>query len=372
MTKDEFKTIIQIQKRGGATLEQAKTIIAPMIDMTGVMEYSEAFELLDKLYKGGPETLSSRIQGYIDSVTECDINVTILDNMLGIVTERDKANRRQIMKRLVEDGHLLKTKSGIFTKESGDAPEIDIDNFDSDAYIKDIKLPFGLHNFVKVFPKNIIMFAGKSNSGKSTILCNILKLNNASGLPMTYFNSEMGGEELKDRIENLKLDKRNFDIREWDGLFASVIKPNNINVIDYLELTENYFRVAQEFKDYTKKLKRGIVIVAMQKKGDVVLADGKKNKYMLADGGDKGIAKPRLYLSVDYDETEHHYVMTVIKHKNPLLRHPLHPEEWVYMNNWKWRFRCINGVDIEIIEDPPKLKELRELVRRTGMPVIQS
>jgi len=354
LTKEEFKTIMQIQKRGGATLEQAKTIIAPMIDMTGIMEYPEAFELLDKLYKGGPEPLSQRIATYIDSVTTSDINVTILDNMLSIVTERDKANRRQIMKRMAEDNLIIKDKSGIYFKISDEAPIIDIDTVDPDAVVP-IKLPFNLDYFVKIYPKNLIVIAGSTDAGKSTIAFNILKLNNDSKMEVVGFNSEMGGEELKQRIDAMGLEQRNFVVRERDSDFSRVMRANAINVIDYLEITDNFYLVGEEFKKYTAKLKKGVAVVAMQKKFNAEMAYG----------AEPTMNKSRLYLTVDWNKQEKVHVLKVKKAKNPRMVHPLQ-DRWVYIKDWEWTFRCINGVDIEIITEPEPIHELRDLVRRTG------
>lgn len=84
------------------------------------------------------------------------------------------------------------------------------------------------------------------------------------------------------------------------GNFADVIRPDCINIIDYTELTEDIYMVADYLKVIHEKLESGIAVVALQKKIGA----------HLGRGAEFSLEKPRLYLSMDAGKT------TIVKAKN--------------------------------------------------------
>lgn len=107
-----------------------------------------------------------------------------------------------------------------------------------------------------------------------------------------YFNSEMGATELKLRLQNFEdvtLDDWKMNAWERSGNFADVIKPDAINVIDFLEVHEDFWKVGGMLKDIHDKLKQGIAVVALQK----------SKEKEIGRGGDMGLEMPRLYLTID-------------------------------------------------------------------------
>ena len=115
-----------------------------------------------------------------------------------------------------------------------------------------IKLPFGLHDLYIPMPKNVVLVAGASDAGKTAFLLNICALNFKSGMKIRYLSSEMGAAELRDRIEKFKdveLDAwRQVDFRERSEGFHDLIDPDGLNVIDFLEIHDNFFQVAGKIR----------------------------------------------------------------------------------------------------------------------------
>ena len=107
-----------------------------------------------------------------------------------------------------------------------------------------------------------------------------------------YFSSEMGAMEFRDRLS--KFDDMNFadwakvSFKERAGNFADVIDPDGINIIDFLELHDNFYIVGGLIKAIFDKLKFGIAVIALQKPG------GRDEGV----GGEKSKEKARLYLSM--------------------------------------------------------------------------
>ena len=160
-----------------------------------------------------------------------------------------------------------------------------------------IKLPLNIHNFVKIFPGNIIVLAGASNIGKTSFLLETIRLNQWSN-ETYYFNSEMGPSELKSRLmlfdDVIKLDAWNFTAIERSSNFSDIIKPGAVNIIDFMEVYDDFWKVGGWIRDIHLKLYGGIAIIAIQKK-----ASTKKETQNYGRGGELTLEKPRLYLAMD-------------------------------------------------------------------------
>lgn len=231
----------------------------------------------------------------IFSVTEC------YNELQGVTGVTKRNNYRVILNRLKHQGVIEKAgnKDGVFRRVEHIAEKIDWEN----ATDEDVKLfwPFEIEEYVKTYPKNIIVIGGASNAGKTAFLLNFCNLN-ADKKDIFYFSSEMGAIELKQRIVKFE-NKENFkkiNFYERASNFADIIKPDKINIIDYLEITEDFYLVARFLKDIFDKLTTGVAIVALQKKPG----------QQIAVGGHGSLEKARLYLAMDSGRIE------IVKGKN--------------------------------------------------------
>lgn len=215
-----------------------------------------------------------------------------LDRDLGIVTPDQKHNRRTVTYRLREakkleshprDNKLMRwvnvqVRLVDFKRAGGKSPLA-------------VRYPFHIEQYFNTFPGNIIVLAGAADAGKTAFLLNFVYLNQ-SDFSIYYQSSEMGETELASRLEKfegIRLDEWNFTVEERSRDFADVIRPDCINIIDYMELSADSWNVAEYLRQIHDKLQGGIAIVALQK----------KRGAELGRGSDFGLEKPRLYLTMD-------------------------------------------------------------------------
>ena len=162
-----------------------------------------------------------------------------------------------------------------------------------------VNLPLGLETLgIQVMPGNIIVVAGESNAGKTSILLNIVYDNlktlspeNGKYETIHYFSSEMGPQELSTRVSAFKK-----PIALWSGmkaiertsLFHQVIDPCGLNIIDFMEVHNEFYLVGEWIRCIHEKLKDGVCVIALQK----------KSGSDFGRSGEISLEKPRLYLSI--------------------------------------------------------------------------
>lgn len=246
-------------------------------------------------------TLSDEVLEYALSTTGNFMSTDVY-NCLQLSTRDEKKNVSIILKRLCEKRIIERygNKNGHFRRVENDMEAIDI--IDEIPKGIDIKLPFNLHKLVKLLPKNIIVFAGASDAGKTAWLLNIVK-DNIDKFKIKYFSSEMGAIELASRLQGFEdLDKRKLKGVFWERScdFQDVIDPDGINIIDFLEIHDEFYKVGAIIKLIFDKLKNGLCFIALQKNPGT--------EYGL--GGARSIEKARLYVSIDPNKAK------IIKAKN--------------------------------------------------------
>lgn len=227
---------------------------------------------------------------------------------LHLVTGSDKNTARQALLRMEKEGRLEKCgdKRGCYRLVDTTAEELRWWEADT-ANIVPLELPFDLHKQVTIFHKTIIIVAGVTDSGKTAYLLNTA-LQNKNKLRVNYFSMEMPEQELKKRLERFKelelidnMDEwRNVIFMERPNNFHQVIKPDEVNIIDYLDITKEFWQVADQISEIYNKLKKGVAIIALQKK--------QGQEYGL--GGHFSAFRSRLYIAMDKNE------LKVVKAKN--------------------------------------------------------
>jgi hypothetical protein len=127
----------------------------------------------------------------------------------------------------------------------------------------------------------------------TSFLLNVLK-DNKGKLPIRYITSEMSKSEFKKRFASFAI-PLNFwkqdsmtDYIKKSSDFHTVIKPEALNIIDYMEFRDSdYTKGAEYLTQIHDKLTTGIAIVAVQKK------EGQR----MPRSGDMIVEKPRLAIS---------------------------------------------------------------------------
>jgi len=232
-------------------------------------------------------------------------------------------------KRLVELGKLepLRNRSGMYRYIDGKMDEIDFINVDTRPF--PIKYPFDVHELVDTYKKSLVVLAGEPNAGKTAYLLN-LAYKNRDEKP-DYFTSEMGGAEL-----HIRLKKFNHPFSEWQkirfiaksGDFKDVINPNGLNIIDYLEVSKDFYEIGGMLTDIFNNLDEGVAVVAIQK------PKGRE----IGVGGERTLDKARLYMSIEPG------ILKIVKGK-------LWRQECVNPNGMSIRWTLGGGANFKIIKD---------------------
>lgn len=174
-----------------------------------------------------------------------------LDRLLGIGELQPIGSRRGWYRRIDRSLHIIDYRSASTEEFS-------------------LRLPFRLHERVKVFPKTLIVISGEKNTGKTAVCLNVVKLNQNRGREIYYFSSEMLAPEMRVRLEafpDVPLDDWNFVPVHRVSDFAHVIQPEAINIIDFLEIYDKFWEVGRMMTDIWNALGGGVAIVCVQKSG---------------------------------------------------------------------------------------------------------
>ena len=223
------------------------------------------------------------------------INLQTVYNCLQVSTREEKKNVSIILKRLSEgDDRILEKVSGGMTGTykiiNKDLKKIDlVDRSDLHGELF-VKFPFGIESLIKPMPKCVYVIAGETDSGKSAYLMNFAK-KNVDDYLVHYFSTEMGKQEFLDRADHFWPNAGahpNFNFYERYEDFDQVIFPDDINIIDYLEVFSDFYKMAGLIKQIGKSLRNGIAFIALQK------PKGREE----GEGGERTKNLPRLYLSL--------------------------------------------------------------------------
>jgi hypothetical protein len=274
--------------------------------------------------------LRSKVKSAIDRGLRKEVNITkalrewidqawgnftvteALQSVTNYITPEMRSKVRVALSRFVNEGYLerVENKNGVFKKVNRNIEFIDIKSAIEPPF--EIEYPLDLHELFVTYEKNIIVFAGSPNVGKTAVLMNCARMNVNRGYNIRYQTSEMGKTELQCRI-NLFKEHSDIPTRVWDDIqfieesenFAAKIDPDGLNIIDYLELYTDFFLVNKFMTDIYKALRKGIAIIGLQK-------DPKKE---YARGGMFGIEKPRLVVNMDFNPPEYD-LAKIVKLKN--------------------------------------------------------
>ena len=283
--------------------------------------------------------LAKQIEEWYRTNTTGWVDYAEIDRQFNLYTAQQKHNRAEILRRLRVEKKLIEahpSQNRLTRWIKTDVRLIDFKSAGKRTPLA-VKYPFGIENLSNTYPGNLIVVAGAADSGKTAFLLNFIRLN-MYDFYIYYQSSEMGKEELASRLENFE----GIDLKDWrftaeerSSNFADVIRPDCINIIDYLEfpgaeynLTADYLRAIHE------KLSTGICLIALQKRRG---ADE-------GQGGQLSVEKPRLYLLMDNG------VLTIRKAKNWV--DPTKNPNWLSL-----RYKIVSGCKFIVTKEWHKRDE---------------
>lgn len=299
MTKQEVIEVGRSLVRGGMTVEKALTHVVTLYNSNGNRlldpESKEEIRVQLKIKTGREAHLTEHIRDWVMS-TKGIFSVTEAFKDLQSVTNVTNRNLyRVIMNRLCKEELVERvgSKDGQFRLKDKTINRINI--MDAIAEPINILWPFQIEEYVNTYPGNIIVVAGTSNAGKTAFLLNFVNMN-LEKYSIRYQSSEMGAVELKNRLSKFNTPIQLFHERvEWmerAGEWWDLIEPDGINIIDYMEIHEEHYKIGGWIKKIFDALKTGIAIIAIQKKPN----------SKVGVGGDVTKEKSRLYLTIDFNK----------------------------------------------------------------------
>jgi len=135
-----------------------------------------------------------------------------------------------------------------------------------------VKFPLEIHDFVRIYPGNIILLEGQKSQGKSAFALEFCRMNkNLFSQKILYQNVEMADSELLERF-NAYDDVMPLD--EWKQIMTvirqtkdwwDVILSDGLNVIDYLVEYREPWKLPQFVFDIHQRLKSGIALIVVQR-----------------------------------------------------------------------------------------------------------
>ena len=324
--------------KGGMSVEDAQAYCCLVAGhCTPPFPAAEAIAKVTSAVKRGGQTGKS-VRQQITEWVEQDRGSWYLQQLyldLGYTTKEEKKYARKVVQVLKEKGTIesIGPRRGEYRRVNNEAPVIDIRNVDTNSL--EILYPLNIEQFFRTMPKNIILIAGEQDSGKSAFALNFAAMNVGRGVPVRYCSSEMGAVELADRLSKIKgygLEHLcQIDFRERQAEFHDLILPDGINIIDFLEVTDQFWLIGDWLNNIHLKLKSGIALVLIQK-------DDQKE---YGRGASFGKEKPRLYLTLENNYPAGH-VAKVKKCKN-----------WVN-SNWnpngkRIEYKIVDGIQMRVL-----------------------
>lgn len=237
------------------------------------------------------EELRNRIWAWVKTGGDADFSDRDVDRDLDLIEPEEKEIRFIVLKNMVEDGKIeqIGRRRGWYRHINRDLKIIDYKSASLEPF--HLSMPLGLSAHCRLFPKSLISVSGEKNTGKTAFCLNIVKLNQNIGKEIYYFSSEMLEIEMRYRLEgfsDMRLNEWNFKPIHRTENFEDVLCPHGINIIDFLEIHDEFWKVGQKMSAIFNRLTTGVAIVCVQK--------GDKSEH--GRGGSFLIEKPRITLSL--------------------------------------------------------------------------
>ena len=252
---------------------------------------------------GKDRNLTQEVKDAI-SITAGSFRVAEIYRLVANAAPEDRGKIRMVLCRLVEEGGIERVgkEDGLFRRIEKDEQIIDIRQKSGGEF--KLIMPFRLEDKAKILPKNIITIGGTPDGGKTAFLLNVATMNRNSH-NVFYFTSEMGLDELQERVGLMGISRDEWHSKittiERSSNFQDVIRPDGLNIIDFLELSgDDYLKVGEHIRRIWEKLTTGVCFIAIQKRYGTDLPQG----------GIGAIEKARLALSFDRG------VVKIVKAKN--------------------------------------------------------
>uniref|UniRef100_A0A6M3KUK5 Uncharacterized protein n=1 Tax=viral metagenome TaxID=1070528 RepID=A0A6M3KUK5_9ZZZZ len=177
---------------------------------------------------------------------------------------------------------------------------------------------FGIEDCVEIFPGDMILISGRSNYGKTCMALSLMGEN----LPLMYavlmgseYTASNGKISPKFKRRMRRMDwvnwvtdegKPRFDLMPVGADYEDYIKPDCLNVVDWISLNGEYYLIDRVMKSIKDRVGHGVAVVVIQKNKDAEFGEGGERTERYAD----------VHLRIDaFGESES--LLTIGKVKSP-------------------------------------------------------
>jgi hypothetical protein len=219
---------------------------------------------------------------------------------LQLSTRNDLKNLSIILKRLAAEENPLTekdgTKNGAYRRILNTERKMNLSNVAIEEV--DIVLPLHIEKKTKIFKKYIITVAGVTGTGKTSFALNFIR-DNMHKHNIYYMNQEMHEVSLTFKLEQFPFPQKASDwpftpLTDIDD-YSTSIRPDDINIIDYLEApTSEFFKIGERIRSIERKLKSGIALILLQR----------KTNNVWGEGGEFSARASSLYVNMDWGSIE--------------------------------------------------------------------
>ncbi len=143
-----------------------------------------------------------------------------------------------------------------------------------------LMLPFGLREFVFIYPNTVTVVAGSKSSGKTGFLYRTAKLNKGILPVVVLSNMEGGREQMYDRFLAMGIDlttEQDIKVYEVHSNFHDFIRdPYTIYIIDYIDVPESgeFYMIAGQITKVRRNLNNSVAVIGLQKPANRDIAYG--------------------------------------------------------------------------------------------------
>ena len=288
--------------KGGGTVAEADNVLKLVMDSwsEGHMEKWRMDKILSAKERvaGRDRNIADEVREWVEA-TPGDFLATDCDRFLDLATRSDKKAAQKALERLCKEGVIERKEGRRGHYRTVDKSINEVDWVNASMEYRKLWLPLDLDTMFGALPGNIGILAGAKDSGKTAWLMNIAK-ENSHWYKTRYINSEMGEAEFRLRMskfpEPLEDMAKRISMCCHSSNFADKLLTGEgcLNIIDFLEVTTDFWKVAEVIKQIHERLDGALAIIAIQKKRG---AD-------LGRGAEFSMEKSRLYVSLDYGKAK--------------------------------------------------------------------
>lgn len=198
---------------------------------------------------------------------------------------------------------------------------------------------FGFSDSILIYPKDLIVIAGEGNTAKTAFCLNFM-VENMDSYPCYYFTSEFNDSKFIDRVGHfnwVNIYKEDgtpkFQLAEQKEHFQDTVQPDAINIIDWIYLDDEMWKVRTIMKNIIARLNRGLAVIVLQKRSYKTVGEGGE--------GTKDLAS--VYFTIRNDKELRKPVLKVEKVKSPSLGIDNMGNTIINPNFREWSFEIVNS-----------------------------